>query len=95
MYAACRQFNISPKTGYQTLGRYRAEGEKGLRDRSRAPSAQTVALLQGSRTGCPCPYERITLGGTVEELLHILNFWVPQSCPRRQLSLRSWLAMAD
>jgi transposase len=33
----CRQFNISPKTGYQTLDRYRAEGEKGLRDRSRAP----------------------------------------------------------
>src|ERR1700730_15564362 len=33
----CRQFNISPKTGYQTLDRYREEGEKGLRDRSRAP----------------------------------------------------------
>ena len=33
----CRQFNISPNTGYQTLARYRAEGENGLRDRSRAP----------------------------------------------------------
>jgi transposase len=33
----CRQFNISPNTGYQTLDRYRAEGENGLRDRSRAP----------------------------------------------------------
>ena len=33
----CRQFNISPKTGYQTLHRYRTEGESGLRDRSRAP----------------------------------------------------------
>jgi transposase len=33
----CRRFNISANTGYQTLERYRAEGEKGLRDRSRAP----------------------------------------------------------
>src|SRR6202043_3038185 len=33
----CRRFNISPNTGYQTLERYRAEGEKGLQDRSRAP----------------------------------------------------------
>src|ERR1700722_601633 len=33
----CRQFNISPKTGYQTLHRYRTEDESGLRDRSRAP----------------------------------------------------------
>lgn len=33
----CKQFNISPNTGYQTLERYRAEGENGLRDRSRAP----------------------------------------------------------
>jgi hypothetical protein len=33
----CRRFNISANTGYQTLERYRAEGEKGLQDRSRAP----------------------------------------------------------
>jgi transposase len=33
----CRQFNISRNTGYQTLDRYRAEGENGLRDRSHAP----------------------------------------------------------
>src|SRR5260370_22257293 len=33
----CRRFNISPNTGYQTLERYRVEGEKGLQDRSRAP----------------------------------------------------------
>jgi transposase len=33
----CRRFSISAKTGYQTLERYRAEGEKGLQDRSHAP----------------------------------------------------------
>jgi transposase len=33
----CRRFNISAKTAYQTLERYRAEGEKGLQDRSHAP----------------------------------------------------------
>src|SRR5258707_11668566 len=33
----CRRFNISANTGYQTLERYRAEGEKGLQDRSHAP----------------------------------------------------------
>jgi transposase len=33
----CRRFNISAKTGYQTLERYRAEGERGLQDRSHAP----------------------------------------------------------
>jgi transposase len=33
----CRRFNISPNTGYQTLERYRVEGEKGLQDHSRAP----------------------------------------------------------
>lgn len=33
----CRRLNISPNTGYQTLERYRAEGGKGLQDRSRAP----------------------------------------------------------
>src|SRR6266550_494004 len=29
--------DCAAKTGYQTLERYRAEGEKGLQDRSRAP----------------------------------------------------------
>ena len=38
----CRQFNISPNTGYQTLDRYRAEGENGLRDRSRAPQRRPL-----------------------------------------------------
>jgi transposase-like protein len=33
----CRRFNISPNTGYQTLERYRAEGDKELQDRSRTP----------------------------------------------------------
>jgi transposase InsO family protein len=33
----CRRFEISPKTGYKWLARYRAEGLDGLRDRSRKP----------------------------------------------------------
>ena len=34
---SCRQFTISRKTGYKVIGRYKAYGEAGLRDRSRAP----------------------------------------------------------
>lgn len=33
----CRRFNISRKTGYKWLSRYRQEGEVGLGDRSRRP----------------------------------------------------------
>src|SRR3954451_4219884 len=35
--ALCRRFNISAKTGYETLARYHADGEKGLHDHSRTP----------------------------------------------------------
>lgn len=37
MSALCRRFEISRKTGYKWLGRYRAEGPKGLEERSRRP----------------------------------------------------------
>ena len=33
----CRRFGISPTVGYKWLGRYRAEGVAGLKDRSRRP----------------------------------------------------------
>jgi len=36
--ALCRQFGISPKTGYKLLQRYAALGESGLADRSRRPT---------------------------------------------------------
>ena len=35
--ALCRQFQISPRTGYKWLARVAAEGEAGLLDRSRRP----------------------------------------------------------
>jgi transposase InsO family protein len=35
--ALCRSFQISPRTAYKWLSRYRKEGEEGLRDRSRKP----------------------------------------------------------
>lgn len=37
MSVVCRQFQISRKTGYKWLARYRAEGVSGLQDRSRRP----------------------------------------------------------
>lgn len=37
MSELCRRFNISRKTGYKWLNRYREEGAAGLRDRSRRP----------------------------------------------------------
>ena len=37
MSALCRQFEISRKTAYKWLSRYRASGESGLVDRSRRP----------------------------------------------------------
>ena len=33
----CRRFGISPKTGYKWMGRFRADGDDGLADRSRRP----------------------------------------------------------
>jgi transposase len=33
----CRQFGISPKTGYKLINRYTALGDAGLLDRSRQP----------------------------------------------------------
>jgi transposase InsO family protein len=37
MAELCRKFGISRKTGYKWLGRWQAEGPRGLEDRSRAP----------------------------------------------------------
>lgn len=37
MAQLCRRFNISRKTGYKWLNRYRSEGIKGLENRSRQP----------------------------------------------------------
>jgi len=48
--ALCRQFGISPKTGYKLLQRYAALGEAGLSDRSRRPKTsprRTCAALEG------------------------------------------------
>ena len=44
MLALCREFNISRKTGYKILGRYRDCGLEGLNDRSRRPYRQANQL---------------------------------------------------
>jgi transposase InsO family protein len=47
--ALCRQFGISPKTGYKLLARVAAEGAAGLADRSRAPHTsptRTAAAIE-------------------------------------------------
>lgn len=46
MRGLCRRFNISPNTGYQTLERYRAEGEKACKIVLSRPSTKAVALFQ-------------------------------------------------
>ena len=40
----CRRFNISQKTGYKWIGRFKREGERGLQDRSRRPHHTHIAL---------------------------------------------------
>jgi len=35
--ALCREFGVTPRTGYKWIKRYREEGENGLYDRSRRP----------------------------------------------------------
>lgn len=37
----CRRFNISPKTGYKWINRFKAEGFAGMMDRSRARLTQS------------------------------------------------------
>lgn len=39
----CRQFNITRRTGYKWIERYKNEGTAGLKDKSRAPLKQTNA----------------------------------------------------
>ena len=36
--ALCREYGISPRTGYKWLKRYQAQGEAGLYERSRRPT---------------------------------------------------------
>ncbi|MDQ7818933.1 MAG: IS481 family transposase [Armatimonadota bacterium] len=45
--ALCRRFQISRKTGYKWLGRYRQEGVDGLADRSRRPHALPAQVSAG------------------------------------------------
>ena len=45
----CRRFGVSRPTGYEWLGRWRAEGEAGLADRSRRPAhspSRTDAVME-------------------------------------------------
>ena len=44
MSSLCREFNISRKTGYKILGRYRDCGLEGLNDRNRRPYRQANQL---------------------------------------------------
>lgn len=53
----CRQFSISPPTGYKWLRRYQAEGVVGLADRSRRPSTSP------SRTNNAMEQEVLALRG--------------------------------
>jgi transposase InsO family protein len=51
MAGLCRRFDVSRKTGYKWLARYRADGLDGLGDRSRAPHEhpQAVSLAIAER----------------------------------------------
>ena len=60
MTDVCRDFGISRKTGYKLWERYKAEGPRGLFDRSRAPqrvaqrtSREIRELLVGTRRAHP------------------------------------------
>ena len=45
--ALCRRFGIAPTTGYKWLGRYAAEGGRGLQDRSRRPHRSPARTAPG------------------------------------------------
>src|SRR6202521_1241248 len=60
----CRHFNISANTAYQTLERYRAEGEKGLQDRPRAPHRPPLRCSKATELDVvPVRAEHPTWGG--------------------------------
>ncbi len=51
MTELCEKYQISRKTGYKLLGRYREHGAEGLKDRSRAPQRhpnQTDPTIEGA-----------------------------------------------
>ena len=49
MSELCRRFGVSRKTGYEVLGRWRAEGPAGLAERSHAPHHRPHALSKSVR----------------------------------------------
>jgi hypothetical protein len=59
----CRRFNISAKTAYQTLERYRAEGEKGLQDRSHAPHRSPLRCSKA--TECESAWNKDPVFGVI------------------------------
>jgi transposase InsO family protein len=78
MSALCREFEISRKTGYKWLRRYRAGGEAGLGDRSRRPGRspsraspelehRVVALKQRYPYWGPRKLHRLLRHGVSEE----------------------------
>jgi len=51
LQALCDRFKISPKTGYKWVTRYRAEGDKGLQNRTRRPHhspSKTAEAMEGA-----------------------------------------------
>src|SRR5215472_15445026 len=52
MTALCRRFELSRKTGYKWLERYRSEGIEGLSERSRAPRAHPQAVSAAIAERC-------------------------------------------
>lgn len=74
----CRKFNISRKTGYKLLRRYRDSGMHGLTDRSRRPYRQAnqlavqietlIVRLKRERPGWRAPKIRERLGRLYPDL---------------------------
>src|ERR1700719_5375799 len=50
--AVCRRFEVSRKTGYKWLGRYREAGVQGLTDWSRAPLNHPQAVAEEGAEHC-------------------------------------------
>jgi transposase-like protein len=94
MRGLCRRFNISPNTGYQTLERYRAEGEKGLQDRSRVPHRRPLRCSKTTELAVlSVRADHPTWGG--RKIASHLQLFGALPCPHRQRSPQFLFVMDD
>jgi len=90
MSEVCTEFGISRQTGYKWLGRYRAEGAEGLKERSRAPIWHGRARDEELVAAALALRERHPTWGP-KKLRRTLADRLPEVAPPARSTIGDWL----